>query len=77
MSKVRNLQHTPDYLLSGKAEVVAVRTFYRDVHDTLKAIVFEQLANSPEHKEIILYRDNLACAYCVDDYHIFITIRGW
>jgi hypothetical protein len=77
MSKVRNLCHAPECFLNGKAEAVAVRTFYRDVQETLRQIIFEQLANSREHKDIILYHDNLACAFCIDDYHIFLTIRGW
>lgn len=77
MSKVKEVCHTPDYYLNGKSEAVAVRTFYRDVQETLKQMIFDQLANSPEHKNIILYHDNLACAFCVDDYHIFVTIRGW
>jgi hypothetical protein len=77
MSKSKELCHTPEYLLNGKAEAVAVRTFYRDVNETLRQIVFEQIANSPEHRDIILYHDNFACAFCVDDYHIFVTIRGW
>jgi hypothetical protein len=69
--------HAPGHLLHGKSEAVAYRSFFRDPREALNAIVFEDFTNSMEHRDIILFNDNLACAFHVEHNCVFVTIRGW
>ena len=82
MANIQEVCHSPElprqrngYILS---EACAGRSFAHNPNETLRAIIFEQFTNSPEHKEIILM-DSLACAYYMDFAHhfIYVTIRGW
>lgn len=74
--------HAAGYLLHGKSESVAYRSFFRNfqdaLRDALRAIVFEDFANSMEHRDVMLFNDNLACAFHVDRHNlVFVCIRGW
>ena len=71
--------HAPGHLLHGKAEAVAFRSFFRDPQDALRAIVFEDFAGCMGHRNILLFSNNLACAFHVDHEHncLFVTVRGW
>ena len=69
--------HAPGHLLHEKLEAVAFRSFFRDHREALNAIVFEDFANSIKHRNIILFNDNLACAFHVEHNCTFVTIRGW
>lgn len=77
MSRIREVCHAPDCFREGKSEVCAARSFFHTPQETLRAIIFEQLANSPEHRDILLFNDNIACADCISEYFVFVTIRGW
>mgnify|MGYP007112145263 CR=1 FL=1 len=77
MARNQDLCHAPEHLRPGKSEACAVRSFFHNPHETLRAIVFEQFGNSPGHRDIILFNDNLACAFHVDQYQVYVTIRGW
>lgn len=70
--------HAPDHLLHGKSEAVAYRSFFRDFQNALRAIVLEDFANSMEHRDVMLFNDNLACAFHVVGHNlVFVTVRGW
>jgi len=77
MAKIKEICHAPEHYLNGKCEAVAVRGFFHNPIDTLHMIIFEQFANSPEHRDIILFNDNLACAFYIEQYQVFLTVRGW
>jgi hypothetical protein len=77
MARTQDLCHAPEYLRPGKSEACAARSFFRDTRETLRAIVFEQFANSPEHREILLFNDNLACAFYQHQHQLFVTVRAW
>jgi hypothetical protein len=77
MSRVKEVCHAPECFLEGKAEACAVRSFYRSPEETLRAIIFEQFANNSAHSEVLLFSNNLACAFHSHEYHIFVTVRGW
>jgi hypothetical protein len=77
MADIQDCRHAPGHLLLGKSEAVAVRGFFRDHYEALRAVVFEQFANSMGHRDIILFNDNLACSFHVEHNCIFVTIRGW
>ncbi len=77
MAEIQDCLHAPDYLRQGKSEAVAVRSFFRDHYEALRAIAFDQFANSMEHRDVILFNDNIACAFHIESGCIFVTIRGW
>ena len=81
MAKIQECCHAPEYLRQRDgyilSEVVAGRSFFHTPDETLRTIILEQIANSPEHKDIILSNDNLACAFHVEHYYVFVCIRGW
>ena len=79
MAEVQDCRHAPGHLRQGKAEAVAVRSFFRDHYDALRAIVFDQFAGSIGHRDILLFSENLACAFHVDHNYncVFVTVRGW
>lgn len=81
MVRIKECCHAPEYLRQREgyilSEACATRPFFRNPHETLRAIVFEQFANSPEHREILLFNDNLTCAFYLHEYYIFVTVRGW
>jgi hypothetical protein len=76
MSRIQCLCHAPEHLRPGKSEACAVKSFYRNHYETLRAIVFEQFADSPGHRDILL-SDNLAAAFHVEHYNVFVCVRGW
>jgi hypothetical protein len=76
MSHIQDTSHAPDYMLNGKIEAVALRSFFHDEYAVLCSIVFEDFANSPKHRAVLLM-DNLACASYIYHYHIYVTVRGW
>jgi len=77
MAEIQDCQHAPDGLLHGKSEAVAMRWFFRDPHEALRAIVFEDFAGSMKHRDVILFNDNLACAFHIERNCILVTVRGW
>jgi hypothetical protein len=77
MAKTQNWCHAPEYLRPGKSEACAVKSFFHDSYETLRAIIFEQFADSPEHRDIILFNDNLACAFHIEQYQVYVVVRGW
>jgi len=77
MSKIKECCHAPECFLQDKSEACAVKSFFRSPEETLRSIIFEQFANSEKHKEILLFSNNIACAFHWQDYHIFVTVRGW
>lgn len=77
MARTQDLCHAPEYLRPGKSEAVAVRGFFRNPQDTLRAIVFEQFGNSPGHRDILLFNANLACAFYIEQYQVYVCVRGW
>lgn len=77
MAEIQDCQHSPEHFRPGKSEAVAVRGFFKDRYEALHAIVFEQFANSMGHRDILLFSENLACAFCAEGNLIFVTVRGW
>lgn len=77
MARTQNLCHAPEYLRPGKSEACAVNSFFHNHYETLRAIILEQFANSPEHRDILVFNDNLAAAFCVEYYQIYVCARGW
>jgi hypothetical protein len=77
MTRVKNVCHAPEHLRPGKSEACAVRGFFHDPHETLRAIIYDQFGNSPGHRDILINSENLACAWIIDQYQVFVTVRGW
>lgn len=80
MARTQNLCHAPEYLRQRGdyilSEACAVNSFFHDHYETLRAIILGQFANSPSHRDIIVFNDNLAGAYCVEYYQVYVCIRG-
>ena len=78
MSKIKGCCHAPSYYYPGKCEAVGSGSFYRDTRESVALIIFSEdgFKGSPEHTKILL-KPNLACAFCQEDWHVYITIRGW
>lgn len=78
MSRIQGCCHAPGYFYPGKAEAVGYGSFYRDTRESVALILFGErgFINSPEHRGILLM-PNLACAYCQDNWMVYVTIRGW
>jgi hypothetical protein len=77
MTKGPGLVHTPDYLLAGKAEVVAMCSFRNNIEETENFLIWQIIQSSPEHKEIILNSKYLAHYLFLHHYQAYLTIRGW
>ena len=77
MAEVQDCRHAPEHLLHGKSEAVAMRWLFHDHYGALRAIVFEQFADSIDHRNILLFSENLACAFYVEQNCMFVTLRGW
>jgi len=77
MAFVGDCVHTPTELLNGKAEACAKGNYFRNPYDTLRMLVMEKIADSEQHRNIILFHENLAAAFCVDYYNVYVTVRGW
>jgi len=77
MTRCKELVHTPDYLLAGKAEAVGKSDFIKTTEDTVSHIIFEGFGKSKEgHREILLM-PNLSFGVYVDNWQVYLCIRGW
>jgi len=76
MSRIKDAIHAPDYLLGHRGEACARHYWDWDLKHTVSKIIWEQFANSPGHKAILL-KDNLAYAVTQDNWMVYLTIRGW
>jgi len=78
MSKIQGCCHAPGYFYPGKAEAVGRGSFYRDTRESVALIIFGEqgFRTSPEHRDILLM-PNIACAFCQDNWMVYVTVRGW
>jgi len=76
MSKQRNIFHAIPEYLQGNAEVVCMGSWIDSERDTVRSLIFTCIAQSEEHKNILLFSSTLGGSYFVSDGIIFITIRG-
>lgn len=78
MAHIQGRVHAPRYLRPGKSEAVTNGWYFRDCYDALRIAVFDTFGNSMDHRNMILFSDNLACAYHTEENRlIYVTIRGW
>ena len=77
MSYKEDVVHAPSHYLNGKSEACAMRGFYKDQYNTIRDMIFDDLGKSERHRDIILYSQELACAFYTTQYNIYVTIRGW
>jgi len=79
MADVHGCSHTSDFLLNGKSEALSYRSFFKDYREVLGSIIFEEFSGSMVHRNILLFSDNIACAFHVrhDINVVFVTVRGW
>lgn len=77
MSATRARQHAPGHLLCGKAEAIGYRSFYRDYYDALRAIIFQDFAESMGHRDILLFHNHFAGAFHVENNGVYVCVRGW
>jgi uncharacterized protein YkwD len=72
-----HFEHTPEYLLKGKAEAIAMIAYGRDNEETIRRLIYDVLGTSREHKNIILNFKNLAYGFYAYNNCAYLTIRGW
>jgi hypothetical protein len=70
------VEHTPDYFLCGKAEIVGAASYRHSDEDTIRFLLYEKIANSPEHLKVLLESKYLAHWFYVNDYIGYLVIRG-
>lgn len=78
MARAGHLYHAEPHLLGEWAECVAVMDYdYSVGHGSMiNRIVFDVLAKSPAHLNILLNSNLMACAEIIDVHRLFVTIRG-
>jgi hypothetical protein len=76
MAREGKLYHAPDYYLGDWAEAIVKHSYNgEDVHQLGKKIMFDIIHNSPGHRDIVL-KDELAVAYVINDWNLYLCVRG-
>lgn len=73
MARERNVFHTPSYYIEDWDEAVAACQ-YSDNWES--RIINEVLGYSEPHRNLILNNSILACNYHIQDWIVYVTIRG-
>jgi len=75
MAKEGHIYYAPSYYLNDWKEAVFECTYSgEDIHALAKHILFDLF--DEEHKRIILDSEELACAYVISNWKLYLTIRG-
>ncbi len=77
MARNFNIEHTPDYFLCGKAEIVGANSYRHNDESTIRFLLYEKIANSPGHLKILLEAEYLAHYFYISHYVGYLCIRGW
>lgn len=77
MAKTDKVEHALKDFLKGKAEAIAMCLFDTDINTTARYLIFSVLNASEEHRNILLNYDNLAYGIYMDNYKMYLTLRGW
>lgn len=71
------VEHTPEYFLCGKGEIVGAASYRHNDEDTIRFLLYEKVTNSPGHLKILLEAEYLAHYFYTNNYLGYLTIRGW
>lgn len=77
MARNFKVEHTPDYFLCGKGEIVGTVSYRHNDEDTIRFLLYEKVTNSPGHLQVLLESKYLAHYFYVNYYIGYIAIRGW
>lgn len=77
MANNLKIEHTPDYFLCGKTEIVGTCSYKHNDEDTIRFLFYEKIANSPGHLQVLLESTYLAYYFYVNYYIGYLCIRGW
>jgi len=70
------LYHTEDCYLQDWSEAIAECDCFADWSCMERALIFDILGNSPEHRDVLLNSSEMAYGIVMFRYKVFLTIRG-
>ena len=73
MARNHDIYHAPECYLDGWSEAVAITQYSDNWSDK---IVFDVLGSSENHRNILLHNSKISCAEHVDNWMVYVTIRG-
>ena len=73
MARERDIFHAPAYYLNDWKEAVAMMSYNEH---WLDRVIFDVLGTSPAHASIMLDCDTLACNYVIDNWMVYVCVRG-
>lgn len=77
MAREGYIYHAPDYYLNGWSEVVYECSYNgEDINGMARRIIFEHLNDSPGHRRILLESTEMAYAFVINNWKLYLTIRG-
>ena len=77
MANCFEVMHAPECFMNGGAEIVGGCGYRHNDDDTIRFLLYEKIANSPGHLQILLEARYLAHWFYVNNYIGYLTIRGW
>lgn len=73
MAKRHDIYHAPSHYLDGWAEAVAMMQY---CDDWKNEVIFNILGSSDGHRDILINSDMISYASYMDNWIIYVTIRG-